>query len=100
MYHEALYYAVFSNLLLLLPPVPKYHLQRPSLEVTHPPTRSETKTTRHAVNLCIYTVRKVICDRPQSSPLLSLNTAVYEAATVQSIGKTVQGLRAFCLHLL
>jgi len=29
-------------------------------------------------------MQKVVCDRPRSNPLFSLNTAGYDAATVQS----------------
>jgi len=32
----------------------------------------------------IYIIQKIICERLQSSPLLSLNAAAYSAATVQS----------------
>jgi hypothetical protein len=34
----------------------------------------------------MYIVQKTICDHPQSSPVLSLNTAAYDAATVRSDG--------------
>lgn len=41
---------------------------------------NKTDPVRHF----IYIIQKIICDRLHSSPLLSLNTAAYNAATVQS----------------
>lgn len=38
------------------------------------------------VNLFIYLIQKFICDRPQIGPLLVLNTAAFEAATIQNNG--------------
>jgi hypothetical protein len=33
-----------------------------------------------------YITQKIICNHPQSSPLLSVNTAAYDDATIQSNG--------------
>jgi hypothetical protein len=48
-------------------------------------TRSDTKVTKLTLQLFIYIIQKIICDHPQSSPLLSLNAAAYDAATIATV---------------
>lgn len=48
--------------------------------------RSDTKNKTDPVTQFIYIIQKIICDRLHSSTLLSLNTAAYKTATVQSNG--------------